>query len=61
MMRENGALPHAAGMEAVGLFPSSGRQMKEVGDVTAASQQLAQLPLLLKLCLGPQNASLVEF
>lgn len=33
MMRENGALPHAAGMEAVGLFPSSGRQMKEVGEV----------------------------
>lgn len=60
-MHENGILPHAAEMEAVGPFPSGERQINELGDVAAASQQLAQLPPLFTLCFGPQNTSLVEF
>ena len=54
-------LPHAGKMEALGPFQIRGRQINELGDVTAVSQQLAQLPLLLKLCSEPWNTSLMEF
>ena len=42
-------------------FIAKGGRLMSSGEVAAASQQLAQLPLLFKLCFRPWNTSLVEF
>lgn len=61
MMRENGALPHVAGMEAVVSFLAPGGRWRRWGTWLPPLGSLLSYLSCWSCCLGPQNASLVEF